>query len=127
MKNTEFSIEKVIKNWFKVMDKTNSKNWYYKQQINYISDSYNFAKHYHTIKYKHKEVTINFVDKCAFGDSEFKYPYQYLIIYSNIMDYDLLLVTEQQVKDICTLLDIDFTTFETIINDLYSDIISLQV
>lgn len=126
MQNTEISIEKVIKNWFKVMDNTNNKNWYYKQQINYISDSYNFGKHYHTIKYKHTELTINFVDKCAFGDCN-NYPYQYLIIYQNVMDYNLLLVTEQQVKDICTLLDIDFTTFETIINDLYSDIISLQV
>lgn len=123
---TEIALENVVKNWFNVMDKTNSKNWYYKQQRDYITESYNFGKHYHTIKYKHKELTINFVEKTCIGDCDL-YPYQFLIIYSNVMDYELLLVTEQQINDICTLLDIDFTKLESIINDLYCDIISLKV
>ena len=121
---TEINIEKVLKNWYRILEKDNTKTIEQKKLNNYVSRAYFDGKLNCCITYKGYDLLIDFSNKTCINEGD-KFPFDYLIIYENIMDYDLVFATKKQVEQFCQLFDISTDDLEDIINANCSDIIRL--
>ena len=117
---------KVLRNWFNILYKENTKTIEQRKLISKVKNSYYNAETHCCIKHKGCDLYIYFINKISRYVGN-KFVFDYLIIYENIMGgYDLVFATDKQVEQFCSLLNISNDELVDYINYISSDIIQLK-